>query len=42
MSWRRFATLAGEQLVRAASLIWPRSSSAPPTSVTSRLAISNA
>jgi hypothetical protein len=41
MSWRRFATVLTNR-VRAASLIWPWLSSAPPTSASSRVVISNA
>ena len=39
MSRCRFATLLANW-VRAVSLIWPRSSSAPPTSAISRVVIS--
>ena len=39
MSRRRFAALLANSC-RTAALIWPRSSSAPPTSAASRLAIS--
>src|SRR6185437_13277208 len=41
MSWRRVATLLANR-VRAASLIWPWLSSAPPISASSRVVISNA